>query len=352
MTAKEIGEKRKSVGSTVMFNLIMALIVVVSFAYDIISDYVNFGFDAERLASAAFWIELATNNAIRIALCLTFREVMIDNETRGNALVDRRTKDIEKAHGVIAGHKLQTEFEGYVETQNTERKFRIYEAQVKAKLDKSKHKKRIEKYSCSIKCEEAKAKPSEKKLDNLRAKKKKAEIYYEKQCEKLKSARYDSEWKKVKGYKPIKATTILSTVDASKRSVDENNYETHKGQETALFISTKVLFIVVLFVFVGSLVPYGKVFDITLLWNTAVKVLFGAISLYLGGSNGVEYVRKVVVPVLLARANFLLKFLETKNIKDEKSEDKTDNLAVKSNENIAISGLILGSAEKTDEKPL
>lgn len=326
MTLKELNEKKKSLGSTVLFNLIMALIVVVSFAYDILSDYVNFGFDADRLRSAAFWIELATNNAIRIALCLTFREVMIDNEMRVNRLVEKRAHDIETAHGVIASNKLQTDFEEHVADLNKERKFKHYEAQVKADLEKSKYKRAMEKLSCEIKCEEAKTKPSDKKLDSLKSKYKRAEIFFEGQQKKLATAREDSEWKKVKGYKAIKPTTILSTVDTSKNSVDENNFETRKGQETALFVSTKVVFIVILFVFVGSLIPYGKAFEISLLWNTAVKILFGAISLYLGGSNGVEYVRKVVVPVLLARANFLLKFLELKKIEatKKKQEDKDE----------------------------
>lgn len=326
MTLKELNDKKRSLGSTVLFNLIMALIVVVSFAYDILSDYVNFGFDAERLRSAAFWIELATNNAIRIALCLSFREVMIDNEMRINRLVEKRTNDIETAHGLIAINKLQTTFEEYVVDLNKERKFRLYESQLKAKLEKSKHKKTMEKMSCEIKCEEAKKKPSQKKLDRYLSKYKRAEIYFEEQQKKLETAKEVSEWKKVKGYKAIKPTTILSTIDTSKNSVDENNFETRKSQETVLFISTKVVFVVILFVFVGSLIPYGKAFEISLLWNTAVKILFGAISLYLGGSNGVEYVRKVVVPVLLARANFLLKFLELKKVEapKKKQEDKDE----------------------------
>lgn len=339
MTLKELNEKKKSLGSTVLFNLIMALIVVVSFAYDILSDYVNFGFDADRLRSAAFWIELATNNAIRIALCLSFREVMIDNEMRINRLIEKRTKDIETAHGVIASNKLQTEFEQHIFDLNKERKFRLYEAQLKAKLEKSKYKREMEALSCKIKCEEAKKNPSQKKLDIFYSKHKRAEIYFEGQQKKLETAREVSEWKKVKGYKPIKPTTILSTVDTSKNSVDDNNFETRKSQETVLFVSTKVVFIVILFVFVGSLIPYGKAFEIALLWNTAVKILFGAVSLYLGGSNGVEYVRKVVVPVLLSRANFLLKFLELKKIEAPKrKQEEAEETAVEESKDFAVVG--------------
>lgn len=321
MTAKEIRDRQKNLGSQVLFNIIMALIVVVSFAYDIISDYINFGFDKTRLMQAAFWIELAVNNSIRIGLCLTFREVMIDNETRVNRNVLKRTKDIEDAHGIIVNAHLQTSLEEYVDEANRNRRFRMYEAIVKKKLDKSRHKKRIAKYDCKIKCEEAKRRPKQKRLDKLRAKLIKATIHYNKQKERLATAREDSEWKKIRHYRPIRMSTLLSTVDES-RLGDDDSLETYKARETVLFISTKVMFIIFVFVFAMSLIPYGKTFELSLLWNTAVKLLFGAISLLLGGSNGVEYVQKVVAPVLMSRVTFLLKFLESKGIKHEKTQEK------------------------------
>lgn len=63
--------------------------------------------------------------------------------------------------------------------------------------------------------------------------------------------------------------------------------------------------------FLGTLIPQGFAFDYSLLWGTANKIFWGAMSLYAGGSAGVEVVRQVLLPAVIGRADFLQCFSES-----------------------------------------
>ena len=127
---------------------------------------------------------------------------------------------------------------------------------------------------------------------------------------KLDTARADSEWKRVKGYRPIRIAILFSTAERiSDHTAD--NYEVNNAKEFWFFFVQKIVCLLLFSTFLGTLVPQDFAFNYGLLWSTANKVFWGAANLYAGGQSGVEYVRQVLVPAVKGRVDFIQQACET-----------------------------------------
>ena len=310
MTFAEADKQRKNIGSTVLFSLIMAIIVLAGFVVSIVSDYVKTGFDFSFLKTFSYWANLIGNNIINIGLCVSFRSVMRDREKRCNTDLLSANADITQAQRFIYSSKQDTAFREYLDKVNAERKYKMYCDTIKRKIDRSRTKKKIDHFSTQIGYEKEKAKPNAEKLRYLENALKKYQAKYVVMLKKLETAREDSEWKKVRGYRPIRQAVLFSTAEKmSDRGAE--NYEVNSAREFLFFLAKKIVWLLFFSVFLTSLVPEGFVFNYTLLWNTANKIFWGAMSLYTGGQSGVEYVRQVIVPAVKGRVDFIQQACET-----------------------------------------
>lgn len=318
MTLGEVDRKRKSIGNTVLFTLIMAILTVASFVVNIISDYVKVGFDFEFLFSFSYWANLIANNIITIGLCIVFRSVMLDRERRQNEEVLRANTDITQAQRLIYAGKKDTAFRAYVDKTNADRKFTMYVNELKRKIDHSRTKKRMDKLTSKIGYENDRPDKDERKLAKLKNDLAKCTAEYNAMLKKLDTAREDSEWKKVKGYKPIRVGILFSTAERmSDRTAD--NFEINNAKEFWFFFLQRIVCMLLFSTFLGTLIPQGFEFNYGMLWSTANKIFWGAMALYAGGQSGVDYVRQVLVPAVKGRVDFIQQAIEGLEITDNKN---------------------------------
>lgn len=324
MTYEQIDKKRKSIGSVVLFDIIMGIITLASFAVSIVSDYVKVGFDFSFLMSFSYWATLIANNVVNIAMCIAFRSVMRDRESRINGELVSMKSDIETAKRFIYQNNHNKELKKFVDERNAERKFKMYVEQIKRKADKSKARKTIDKYKAKLQYENDRAQPRPWCIAKYQQIILKNTAEYNAILSKLQTAREDSVWKHVKGYRPIRTAILFSTAEKIADNTADN-YEVNNAKEFAYFFVKKIVFMLLFTTFLGTLVPQGFVFDYTLLWSTAVKIFWGAMSLYAGGSSGVEYIRQVLVPAVNGRTDFLQQFVETLPKKDGETLPQKEN---------------------------
>lgn len=310
MTLAETEKKKNSIGNTVLFSLIMAVLTVASFVVSIVSDYVKVGFDFSFLASFSYWANLIANNIINIALAIVFRSVMLDRERRTNYELTAASVDITQAQKFIYSSKKDGAFRVYVDKVNAERKYKMYCDILKRKIDRSRAKKKIDLYNTKIGYEKEKSKPDPEKLKKYENAIKKYTAQYNTMLKKLDTAREDSEWKKVRGYRPIRVAILFSTAEKMSDHTAEN-YEVNNAKEFWFFFFKRVVCLLLFSTFLGTLVPQGFEFNYGLLWSTANKVFWGAMSLYMGGQSGVEYVRQVLIPAVKGRVDFIQQACET-----------------------------------------
>lgn len=310
MTYEQIDKKRRSIGSVVLFDIIMGVITLASFAVSIVSDYVKVGFDFSFLLSFSYWAGLIANNIINIAMCIAFRSVMRDRESRLNGELVSMKNNIETVRKFVYNNNHNKELKQFVDERNAERKFKMYVEQIKRKADRSKAKKRIDKYKQKLEYEKESKQPRPWRIAKYEKIITKNTAAYNAILAKLQTAREDSVWKYVKGYRPIRTAILFSTAEKIADNTADN-YEVNSAKEFAYFFVKKVVFMLLFITFLGTLVPQGFVFDYTLLWSTAVKVFWGAMSLYTGGSSGIEYIRQVLIPAVNGRVDFLQQFVET-----------------------------------------
>lgn len=310
MTYEQIDKKRKNIGSVVLFDIIMGIITLASFSVSIISDYVKVGFDFSFLLSFSYWAGLIANNIINIAMCVAFRSVMRDRESRLNGELVKMKGDIESAKRYIYQNNHNKELKQFVDERNAERKFKMYVEQIKRKADKSKARKNVDKYATKLQYEKESKNPRPWVIAKYEKIILKNKSEYNGMLAKLQTAKEDSVWKRVKGYRPIRTAILFSTAEKIADNTADN-YEVNNAKEFAYFFVKKIVFMLLFTTFLGTLVPQGFVFDYTLLWSTAVKVFWGSMSLYAGGSSGIEYIRQVLVPAVNGRVDFVQQFLET-----------------------------------------
>lgn len=309
MTLAETERKSKGIGSSVLFGLIMGVITLASFVVSIVSDYVKVGFDFSFLQSFSYWANLIANNVINIALCIVFRSVMRDREKRVNNELAIASNDITQAQRYIYANGCDGDFKEYVDNCNAERKYKMYCDALRRKIDRTFAKRRIDKYSTKINYERERAKPNPKKLRRYERILQKNTAKYNGMLQKLETAREDSAWKKVKGYRPIRIGILFSTAEKMSDHTAEN-YEVNNAREFWYFFVKKIVCMLLFATFIGTLIPQGFEFNYALLWNTATKIFWGAMSLYTGGQAGVEYVRQVLIPAVKGRVDFIQRFAE------------------------------------------
>ncbi len=310
MTAAEMERRGKKIGSIVIFDIIMGIIVLASFMVRVVSDYVKTGFNFEILLSFSYWATLIADNVINIAMSIVFRSLMIDREKRFNETFNKFKGSIEDMQKFIYSNSYDNTLKEYVDKTNADRKYTLYYNMLKHKADKSFAKKQLDRLYVKKKYEEDKRQPNKAKIERIENKIRKYNVKYNVLLQKLAAAREESVWRKVRGYRPIKTVVLFSGADKISDNIAEN-YEVNSGKEFAFFFLKKVVFLLIFASFLGTLVPEGFLFDYTMLWGTANKIFWGAMSLYAGGSAGVEYVRQVLVPAVKGRVDFLQQFSET-----------------------------------------
>lgn len=310
MTLAETEKKKNSIGNTVLFSLIMAVLTVASFVVSIVSDYVKVGFDFSFLASFSYWANLIANNIINIALAMVFRSVMLDREKKINGELIMYKTSIENIQKYIFNNHYNNALKAYVDERNAERKYKMYCEYLKNKANTSRAKKRMDAYTTKYEYEKRKAKPNKHRLEFYKEEIERNKTKYETLLSKLETAKEDCAWVKVRGYRPIRTEVLFSTADRIRDNSAEN-YEVNNAREFIYFFMKKIVFVLLFSTFLGTLVPQGFEFNYGLLWSTANKVFWGAMSLYTGGSSGVEMVQQVLIPAVSGRTSFLWQFKDT-----------------------------------------
>lgn len=310
MTVAELNRQGRKIGNGVLFNLIMGVIILASAGVSVISDYVQVGFDFSFLASFSYWAKLLADNVINMAMAIVFRSIMRDREKKINSELNMYKTSIENIQKYVFDRGYNNALKAYVDERNAERKYKMYSEHLKNKANTSRAKKRMDAYTTKYEYEKRKAKPNRYRLEFYKEQIERNKTKYESILSKLETAKEDCAWVKVRGYKPIRTEVLFSTADKI-RDNNAENYEVNNAREFIYFFMKKIVFVLLFATFLGTLVPQGFEFNYTLLWSTANKIFWAAMSLYAGGSSGVEMVQQVLIPAVSGRTSFLGQFKET-----------------------------------------
>lgn len=260
---------------------------------DILIDYVNTGFDPAIFTDAAYWVKLGLTCLSIVLITLAVRSLFREKELTQNNHVSRVQDDIDGAHAELMRHNLATSFEDHVNNINEVRKLKAYKDWVQYKLLKAKDKDKAK--------FEALLENAETDIEYLPCKGNKIRVEF------LKTVKYNK----------IRIATIFSRNKL--RSSDDEDIEDNEQAHVNSLIYRKLLMLIAFSITLSTLFFDTGDFAVAVLINTFSKLFRIAMSIYLGASDGQEFVRGTLLSKMKLRLDFIQKFLEK-----QKSERLTD----------------------------
>ncbi len=250
----------------------MILIVVFGVAANITSDYLTLGFDASIFLSPAYWINLCISQGAVIVIMLCLYGITSEREENANGEVQALRKTIFQAHCDLTKYCLNETFDNYVYVQNIQRKKKAYTQLMQRKIF---HAKTDEKR----KALEQELQEGLKIIESLKVR-----------------------------YNRISIATIFSR--SSLPITDDENLDDGKAKNTRRMLRNKIIGVIAFGVLLSTLAFDPDTFSMGLIVKTCVKLFQASYAIFVGGSEGVNYVRGPLLTALDNRAQFIQKFIE------------------------------------------
>ena len=247
----------------------MILVVVFGVAANIAVDYLRVGFDASIFA---YWINLCISQGAVIIIMFCLYSVTSEREENANAEIKDLRRAIYKAHCDLSKYALLDKFDEYVYLQNIYRKKKAYTNKMQRKIFHAKTDERKKEL-------EAELKHGLEIIESIKVK-----------------------------YNKIRISTIFSS--SSLPQTDDEDLEDGRSRATYKMLLNKVVSIIAFGVLLSMLVFDPQSFSLGLIVKTCVKIFQAAYAMYIGGSDGVRYVRGPLLTALDNRAQFIQKFIE------------------------------------------
>ena len=250
----------------------MILIVVFGVAANITSDYLTLGFDASIFTSPAYWINLCISQGAVIVIMLCLYGITSEREENANNEVQALRKTIFQAHCDLTKYRLNETFDNYVYVQNMQRKKKAYTQKMQCKIF---HAKTDE----QKKALERELQEGLKIIESLKVR-----------------------------YNRICIATIFSR--SSLPITDDENLNDGKAENTRRMLRNKIIGVIAFGILLSTLAFEPDTFSMGLIVKTCVKLFQASYAIYVGGSEGVNYVRGPLLTALDNRAQFIQKFIE------------------------------------------
>ena len=262
----------------------MIIVVLFGAAANILSDYLTPGFDPSIFYSPAYWINLCISQAAVIVIMFCVYGFTAEREESANTEVKKLRATIYKAHCDLSELGLSDGFDKYVAEQNLERKKRAYKKKMERKIFRAR---------------------TDKRRNRLKDKMSRG-------LEMIESIRVR--------YNRIRIATIFSR--ASLPLTEDGDIEDGRIKTTRRMLINKVTSIIAFGVLLSMITLDPKTFAWGLIIKTFIKVFQAAYAMYVGGSEGVNYVRGPLLTALDNRTQFVQKFIDSNKQTEEEPAEK------------------------------
>lgn len=253
----------------------MVMIVVSGIGVTVLMDYMDPEFDFSIFLDPSYWVNVAVINAAVVLLMLTVRSYCKNKEMTVNADVVALSGQIDKMFSALSERKLHTELEAYVAGINYRRKLKAYTDRLKRRLYRTKNERRKVKFT---------------KL--------------------LETAETDVKYLRVR-YHKVSSSELFSKLELKRENDEILSFQEAKA--VGNLILHKALGIVAFGLVGASMIPNYKEVTVYVVFNTVFKLLQIGMSLYVGASDGIDFVRSTVLDKLKLRLKFVQQFLENRN---------------------------------------
>lgn len=273
----------------------MIAVLLFATAADILIDYVQAGFNPSIFKDPAYWIMLGLTCLSVILVTLSVRDFFREKELRENNDVVAVQRQIDTAHAELMKYNLTTRFAEHVDDINDKRKRDAYRAYIQYRMSKCKNDKRRTKWQELLDKadEEVEFLPIKGNLI------------------KLSNVRFIR-------FNRVRIATIFSRTDRNKS--DDENMEANEQAHINELIFRKLFTLISFSIALSTLFFETNTFAVSILINTFSKLFRTAMSIYLGASDGQNFVRGTLLSKMKLRLDFIQKFLEKEKTKVKLAE--------------------------------
>lgn len=299
MDTRELMKKYRFTKKNIVSLSQIATIALVFFLF-ILSDYVKFNGELGFITEWAYWVLVATELVLIVALMITVRSIHKNKAIELNTNILDNLAFIERTRKVVLSEGYSKQLDEEIVLWNEENKYCAYKRKIEKRLN----------FIMGLK---------------MRAKKKDKLIS---KYEKLLEVPKEEVLKHHVKYKKITKTGMFANIDGKIISEDEFDISAHEGRDVAQMVGLKAFMVFLFAGITGTMTVDFFWYGISAIWGTMIKI-FALFMAYTSAINqALNFVKYNVEQSLNKRVELLTNFvnkypeLKTKIIERKKEERK------------------------------
>lgn len=291
--------------------LSLVLVIILTTAFSIITDFVSTEFSSTLFSSPTYWLNTASSQLAVIVLILVSRSLAKEKEGALNALYNELRAALHSAYVQINSSNMNGALRDYIHADNRARKLKAYREKLGARHTRYNDKirrLRLAKERLVLRAENKNKTPHGLRYALICHAMNRAEIRLHFWQGKLERAEEEVDY--VRGVRYIKYSYSILFNDAHERVKEENDPYAHEGRAYIRILLTKALCIFAFGVIATSYIAYDLAFSVNALLKAIVKLLQIVLGIYTGTLDGQDFIRNTMCSKLTIRFNYVKQFKE------------------------------------------